>query len=246
MSKMNRKKKKGIVILSIVCILCAAILAAVFLCRTRGYEIEGNSYYSDNTIKTWIENDELSFNTLCILARYNLTEPELPAGVERLHVSLKNPWTVKVNVEEKELAGYVMFEETYLYFDGNGTAVLKSGKLIEGVPCIEGLNFDAAETEVGKPLPVEDSSIFDRIVDVSRNLKKYGLSPDRLSCAEGEIRLYFGIVEVLLGESGYEEKLQQVEPILAKLAELYPETAGTLHLENYTEESDSIRFVPAA
>ena len=72
------------------------------------------------------------------------------------------------------------------------------------------------------------------------------LTPDRLSCAEGSLRVYFGIVEVILGDGGYEEKLQQVGPILEKLAELYPETAGTLHLENYTEESESIRFVPAA
>ena len=70
-----------------------------------GYEVTGNNYYSANTITTWIENDRLSFNTLAILAEYNLTDPELPAGVERLHVSLKNPWTVKVQVEEKEMVG---------------------------------------------------------------------------------------------------------------------------------------------
>ena len=62
---------------------------------------------------------------------------------------------------------------------------------------------------------------------------------------EGDVRLYFGIVEVLLGDGGYEEKLQQVEPILDKLAELYPKTAGTLHLENYDSASDAISFVPA-
>ena len=53
------------------------------------------------------------------------------------------------------------------------------------------------------------------------------------------------MVEVILGDGNYEEKLQQVEPILQKLSELYPDTAGTLHLENYTTESESIRFVPA-
>ena len=54
--------------------------------------------------------------------------------------------------------------------------------------------------------------------------------------------VYFGIVEVLLGSGNYEEKIQQVPPILEKLAELYPDTAGTLHLENYDPESESIRF----
>ncbi len=245
-SKKNKKRKIWPVVLGVAGFLCAAAVAAFILCRTRGYEVTGNNYYSANTITTWIENDRLSFNTLAILAEYNLTDPELPAGVERLHVSLKNPWTVKVQVEEKEMVGYVPYEDSYLYFDAEGVAALRSKKLFEGVPCIEGLAYDAAETEIGRPLPVEDDGIFEQIVDVSRNLKKYSLTPDRLSCAEGSLRVYFGIVEVILGDGGYEEKLQQVGPILEKLAELYPETAGTLHLENYTEESESIRFVPAA
>ena len=243
--KGNGKITKGYFLLAFLGALCIMAVAAFVLCRTRGYVIEGNSYYSDNTIRTWIENDKFSYNTLGILAKYNLTDAELPAGVEKLHVSLKNPWTVKVTVEEKEMAGYVTQEDTYLYFDGEGTVLIQSKKLIEGVPYIEGLAFDASKIAVGQPIPVEDDGIFGRIVDLSRNLKKYGLTPDRVSCADGDIKIYFGIVEVLLGTGDYEVKLQQVEPILEKLAELYPETAGTLHLENYKSDSDSIRFVPA-
>ena len=102
------------------------------------------------------------------------------------------------------------------------------------------------KVEMGKKLPVEDDSIFEKIVEVSKNLKKYSLTPDRMSCPDGTVQIYFGIVEVLLGSGDYEEKLQQVQPILDKLAELYPDTAGTLHLENYDSESESIRFVPSA
>ena len=172
-------------------------------------------------------------------------DPDLPAGVEKMNVALKNPWTVRVNVHDKEMAGYVDYDGAYLYFAGTGTAVLKSKKLIEGTPYIEGLAFDEDETEIGQILPVEDDGIFERIVDLSRYLKEYELSPDRISCAEGEIGIYFGSVEVLLGNGNYEEKLQQVEPILKKLKELYPDASGTLHLENYDSDSESIRFVPA-
>nr|WP_294491294.1 cell division protein FtsQ [uncultured Mediterraneibacter sp.] len=244
-TKKNKKRKIWPVVLSVFGVLAAAALIAVFLFRTKAIEVEGNTYYSDNTITTWIEKDDLSVNTLYLLAKYHLSDPELPAGVERLSVSLKSPWTLRVQVEEKEMAGYVSFDDAYLYFDGEGTAILRSKKVIEGVPCIEGLAFDTAKVAIGKTLPVEDESIFENIVDVSRGLKKHSLTPDRLSCAESEIRIYFGSVEVMLGDGGYEEKLQQVEPILAKLSELYPDTAGTLHLENYTSDSESIRFVPA-
>ena len=243
--KNNKRRKKWPVVVGILMGLFILAAGAVVLFRTRTVEVEGNSIYSENTIATWVQKDKLSVNTLYLLVKYNFLDSELPVGVEQMDVSLKNPWTVHVKVEEKELAGYVDCSGTYLYFDQNGIAVLKTKKQIEDAPYIEGLTFDESDVEIGKTLPVEDDSIFGKIVDASRYLKKYSLAPDRISCVEGDVRLYFGIVEVLLGDGGYEEKLQQVEPILDKLAELYPKTAGTLHLENYDSASDAISFVPA-
>ncbi len=245
MKKKKKRRKVWRIILVVLLALIILAAAAVLLFRTRSVEVEGNSYYSDNTIATWVQRDDLSFNTLYILFRYDIADAELPAGVERLRVSLKNPWTVRVNVEEKEMAGYVDYDGAYLYFDRDGTAVLKTKKLMEGVPYIEGLAFDETAAEIGKTLPVEDETIFGRITEVSDNLKKYSLTPDKMSCADGDIRVYFGVVEVLLGSGDYDLKLQQVPPILQKLSELYPDTAGTLHLENYDSDSESISFVPA-
>ena len=243
--KKKKRRKKWPVVVGILMGVFILAAGAVVLFRTRTVEVEGNSIYSENTIATWVQKDKLSVNTLYLLVKYNFLDSELPVGVEQMDVSLKNPWTVHVKVEEKELAGYVDCSGTYLYFDQNGIAVLKTKKQIEDAPYIEGLTFDESDVEIGKTLPVEDDSIFGKIVDASRYLKKYSLAPDRISCVAGDVRLYFGIVEVLLGDGGYEEKLQQVEPILDKLAELYPKTAGTLHLENYDSASDAISFVPA-
>lgn len=243
--KKKKRRKKWPVVVGILMGVFILAAGAVVLFRTRTVEVEGNSIYSENTIATWVQKDKLSVNTLYLLVKYNFLDSELPVGVEQMDVSLKNPWTVHVKVEEKELAGYVDCSGTYLYFDQNGIAVLKTKKQIEDAPYIEGLTFDESDVEIGKTLPVEDDSIFGKIVDASRYLKKYSLAPDRISCVEGDVRLYFGIVKVLLGDGGYEEKLQQVEPILDKLAELYPKTAGTLHLENYDSASDAISFVPA-
>ena len=204
--KKKKRRKKWPVVVGILMGLFILAAGAVVLFRTRTVEVEGNSIYSENTIATWVQKDKLSVNTLYLLVKYNFLDSELPVGVEQMDVSLKNPWTVHVKVEEKELAGYVDCSGTYLYFDQNGIAVLKTKKQIEDAPYIEGLTFDESDVEIGKTLPVEDD---------------------------------------ILGDGGYEEKLQQVEPILDKLAELYPKTAGTLHLENYDSASDAISFVPA-
>ena len=238
--KKHKKRKVWPIILVVLTVLIVMAAAAVFLFRTRSYKVEGNSYYGERTITTWIENDPLSVNSLYVLYKYNFTDADLPSGVESLSISLKDPWTVKVKVKEKEMAGYVDYDGAYLYFDRTGTAVLRTKKIIEGVPHIEGLMFDSAKAKIGKKLPVEDDSIFEKIVEVSKNLKKYNLTPDRMGCTDGGVQIYFEIVQVSLGNGNYEEKLRQVEPILKKLTELYPGKAGVLHLENYDAESESI------
>jgi hypothetical protein len=203
-------------------------------------------YYGEGTITNWIEKDPLSVNSLYLLGKYTFDKGELPSGVESLKVSLKNPWTVAVTVVEKSMLGYVDYDEAMLYFDEQGIATLRSAKQIEGVPYIEGLSFDTAEVEIGKVLPVEDDAIFEKLAETSRYLRKNALSPERIVCnTDGsDVVLYFGAVEVLLGNEKYEERLAQVGPILEELKKKYPDTAGTLHLENFDSSSASIRFTP--
>ena len=242
--KKHRKRKILPVLLGTVGILALAGLIVVFGFRVRSVEVEGNEYYSDNSIISWINNDDLAVNSLYILIRYNLTSPEMPTAVERMEISLKNPWTVHVQVREKQMVGYVDYDDSYLYFDHEGTALDRRKKIVEGVPHVEGLAFDASGVVLGETLPVDDESIFERITEVSRGLEKYKLTPDRLSCADGEIILTFGRIQILLGNDNYDERLAQIDPILEKLDENYPDTSGTLHLENFDGTSENIPFVP--
>ena len=171
--------------------------------------------------------------------RQNLTSPEMPTAVERMEISLKNPWTVHVQVREKQMVGYVDYDDSYLYFDHEGTALVRRKKIVEGVPHVEGLAFDASGVVLGETLPVDDESIFERITEVSRGLEKYKLTPDRLSCADGEIILTFGRIQILLGNDNYDERLAQIDPILEKLDENYPDTSGTVsytHLDVYKRQ----------
>ncbi len=188
----------------------------------------------------------MSVNSLYLLGKYTFDKGELPSGVESLKVSLKNPWTVAVTVVEKSMLGYVDYDEAMLYFDEQGIATLRSAKQIEGVPYIEGLSLIQQRWKSEKVLPVEDDAIFEKLAETSRYLrKKNALSPERIVCnTDGsDVVLYFGAVEVLLGNEKYEERLAQVGPILEELKK-YPDTAGTLHLENFDSSSASIRFTP--
>ena len=118
--KKHRKRKLWPVIVSVLAALAVLAAVVVFLFRTRTYEVEGNSYYGENTITSWIQNDRFSVNSLYVLFKYNFTDADLPSAVESMDISLKNPWTVHVKVTEKEMTGYVDYDGAYLYFDENG------------------------------------------------------------------------------------------------------------------------------
>ena len=146
-------------------------------------------------------------------------------------------------MKEKGKSGYVSFNDTNLYFDRKGTALFESKKTFTGVPYVEGLSFDASKVEIGKKIPVEDDSAFTLIAEASKYLVKYSLTPDKLVYAnEQSVVLYFGSVEVLIGNKEYEIRIAQIKPILEKLKEQYPDQAGVLHLENYEADSASINF----
>ncbi len=69
-----------------------------------------------------------------------------------------------------------------------------------------------------KKIPVEDESAFTLIAEASKYLVKYSLTPDKLVYAnEQSVVLYFGSVEVLIGNKEYEIRIAQIKPILEKL-----------------------------
>lgn len=243
----KKKHRRGRLVLKLLAMLILVGVLVFFLFQTREVQVKGNEYYGDSSMKSWIQNDKYAVNTLYIFAKYNYTDVALPSAVESVKISLKNPWTVVATVTEKQMYGYVQIsDEERLYFDQNGMAALQTKKEIDGVPLIEGLELDTTKVKMGKTLPVSDKSIFKKIVEAAKYLNKYQLTPDRLVCGtDGKsLVLYFGKVQVLIGESSYEERLAQISPILAALQEKDADAEGILHLENYEEGSSSIRFVP--
>lgn len=246
MKKKRRKRKTGRKILITFLTLFLLGVIVVFGFRTKNIQVTGNSYYGENSIVTWISKDKLSVNSLYTFLKYRFMNPTLPSGVEEMKVSLKSPWTVKVQVKEKTMIGYIDYDNAYLYFDKEGTASLRTKKVIEGVPYIQGMEVELSKVKIGKALPVSDKNIFQKIVEVSKYLEKYQLNPDSISCPGGEIYLTFGVVTVQLGKKEYEDRIAQIPPILEKLTEQYPDQAGILHLENYDTSNTAIRFVPEA
>lgn len=250
----ERKKKggsrSGVFLGALTFILGVVIVAFAFLLlfHIQNIEVSGQEYAAEysskNDIISWVQQDKYAVNSVYVWWKYNHTNANLPSWVESMKVKLVRPWSVKLIVTEKEIAGYIECGDRYLYFDKAGTAILKNANKITGVAYIEGLDVDESKVELGETLPVSNEDVFEQIVEVSRLMLKYSLTPDRIVCAGGAVTLYFGNVEVMLGKNNYEDRIAQIPPILEKLKEQYPDKAGTLHLENYETSDSTIRFVP--
>ena len=94
--------------------------------------------------------------------------------------------------------------------------------------------------KAGQTISVTDSGIFSTLQAVTRLFNKFGIKPDSISVDSGNnITLHYGTVDVCLGKDILlEEKMARVDAILPQLKGL----SGTLHLENYSEDTINIIF----
>lgn len=236
----GKKKKKShklyaftVLLLGIVIIL----LGILILFYVQRIEIEGNEYLGDRQIMEAVQSDKYSVNSLYVCARYLLGYGETPACLDSMEVGLKLPWVLKVKVKEKPIVGFMYSgEQEYAYFDKEGLIVKKDSVYIEGVPCVEGI--DVKDIELYKTIKSGNSKIFEEILEASQELKKYGLSANKIVCKNSKIYVYVGKVCVALGNNVTLEKIAQISPIIEKLEG----KEGTLHLENYAEGRETITF----
>lgn len=240
--KKRRRRKKsrfGYYLYAVTVLLLTIInitLAALLLTQVQGVEVQGTKYSRESDIVTWIEEDPLTANSLYTLWKFRFGSFALPVYLEDVNVSLTAPWKVKVKVQEKQIIGCILLDNSYVYFDAEGLVLRTENEYDSGIPLIEGLEVN--EAELYEYLDVENQKVFSYIVKVTEEIEEANLSPDRLVWEDDSMNLYFEQICVKLGKSNFGEKILQLPPILSELEG----KKGTLHLEHYTEDSTSISF----
>ena len=238
MGKKKTKRKSHRLYAFVVLLLAAAILvlSVLVLFYVQQIKVEGNEYCTDQQIVDTVRSDKYSINTLYIAGKYAIGKGKSLPCLESIHVSLSAPWTLKVTVREKPIVGYLENKDNYAYFDKEGLVVSMSPTLIEGLPCIEGVSMK--DIKLYSRLETDDSKIFEEILETSQEAVKQKISADRIVCRGDEIYLDIGKIYVNLGNQVSSDQIAQIPPILEKLGG----QEGTLHLENYSESSDTITF----
>lgn len=202
--------------------------------------VEGNVHYTNEEIMDMVMEGHYGNNSLLLSMKYKDKSVENVPFVEKMDVSVLDPHTIKIEVYEKAMAGYVEYLERYMYFDRDGIVVESSLEKTQGIPLVTGLVFD--HVILHEALPVENPDIFQSILSITQLVNKYELSADRIHFgSDGTLTLYFEKVKVALGSGeNLDEKVMKLQYMLPELTG----KSGTLRMENYTEETKNISFEP--
>ena len=126
----------------------------------------------------------------------------------------------------------------YVFFDKDGVILEVSSQVIEGVPCIKGLNFSS--WEIGEKLPIEDSSKFQMILSITQLIEKYELDIDSIRfTTENEIILLHEKITIELGDGEYLAiQMMNLGSILEGLEGL----EGTLYMKDFDSDNATASF----
>ena len=230
-----------IVVLAALAVLFILGLSFAGVFRVRQVTVTGNAYYTKEEVVDLLLDEGSLQNTLLVYLRYKYQEhPEIPF-IDDFEVTMDSWHSLKIRVYEKNMVGYVRYLGQDVYFDKDGIVVESSTQELEGIPQISGVTFDSLA--IHQPLSVEDPTIFDTILSITKLLTKYDLDPDEIRFgAGGELFLQLGDVKVALGTGeNLDEKISRLKQLEGDLKD----KSGTLHMENYTDETTHISLESA-
>lgn len=222
-------------------LLLAAVCGALFLFQVRKVTVYGNSRHSSEEIGAGLTEGRLMKNTLYLLWKYREGEvPDTLPFLNSLHVQMKSPSHIEVQVTEKELAGYIDKGE-YAYFDRDGVVLEVSDEVYNGIPIITGVSV--GDVALYQKLPTESSAQLRTILSLTQLLAYQEMTASEIRFGENmEITVFIDGVEAQLGQDEYlEEKVANLNKILPKLNG----QSGMLHLENFTGRNETVSFTPS-
>ena len=200
--------------------------------------VTGNTHYTNDEIIEMVMDGRLGHNSMYLSLKYRNKSIEDVPFIEKMDVDIVSPDTIRINVYEKAIAGYITYLGRYMYFDRDGIVVESSFEPSDNVPEVMGLSFNYVIMH--EKLPVDNQKVFEEILDITQLLSKYQLEADRIFFdSEYNVYLYFDNVEVSLGTRDFiDEKVIQLQYILPKLEG----KTGILEMKDFDDDTKNITF----
>lgn len=238
MSPKSRMIRFFVIFSIILVIVLGATIYIKIKYEITSISVTGNEHYTEEEIRNIVFDKPYTYNSIILKIKYSNKSIENVPFIERIDVDIVNPTTVRINVYEKAVAGYVEYLGHFMYFDKDGIVVESSTDMISGVPYVTGLSYD--HVVLHDELPVKDKSVFILILNITQLLTKYEIETDRIAFdSNGKVTLYFGDARVSLGDDSYiDEKINEMHLLLPKLEG----RKGTLHMESYSGDESTFSF----
>lgn len=236
----NKRKKRAVRLGGLV-LLIVVLAGFMMLFQVRTVNVYGNSRHAAEEISDGLLDGFLMKNTLYLQWKYrNGTIPDTLPFLDSIKVQMKSPFEVRVDVSERDPVAYVN-KGSNAYFDENGLVLAITDEVYDGVPVVTGADVDTPV--LYQKLPVTSSAQLRTILSVTQLLNYQELEAKEIRFDEsGDITVYIGKVEAMLGQDEYmEEKIANLRAILKKMGN----ESGTLHLESFTGKNDTATFRPS-
>lgn len=220
--------------------MVALIVGIVFFnsFKLKEIQVAGCENVDEQVVIDAIKSRKFADNTLTLYLSNKIKPIKDIPFVSKLEIEFQTKNKIKVTVYEKSIAGCVEYMNQYVFFDKDGMILESSDEMIEGVPCIKGLNFE--KWEMGEQLPIDDKSKFNNILDITQLIDKYGLSIDGIKFTnENEIILYHGAIAIELG-SGENLAIQMMN--LGSILEGLEGLEGTLYMKDFDSDDATASF----
>jgi cell division septal protein FtsQ len=234
----NQSKKVWIILGVIVLLLLIGVVVVNSQFDMETIQVSGNVHYTDEQMIQMVVGDEYHQNTLILYLKNKLHPAEDIPFVEKVDVEYISRHVITITVYEKAMAGCVQFMNEYMYFDKDGIVLESSSERLEDIPCIEGIHFDTMV--LYEPLPIEDETFFNTVLNLTQLLKKYELQIDDVRFTNNnEIILYHDDIKIMLGDSSnMEDQISELGSILESIKG----KSGTLYMKDYSIENSSVIF----
>lgn len=234
----KRRMIKLIITLSILLLLTFGVYYFLKVFTIKNIIVDGSTHYTNEEIIEMVIKRPEDRISLVLSMKYDNKPITNIAFIQSIEVSVLSADSIRIQVYEKALAGYIKYLGQYMYFDKDGIVVEASSQMTKDIPEITGLSFDSVILH--NPLPVASADIFGEVLEITNLLKKYELEVDTIYYNDNfEVTLYMGDVRVTLGDKdNLTEKMMKIRDIMPHLEGL----KGVLHLENYNSDTGIIPF----
>lgn len=230
------------VLLALVVLVALGVVIVWKVFTVEEVRVEGNQLHTAKSIQSTVLSDKHSWNSLYVLLSYRLLDhsKEFPYA-DSVTVSLSDPHTVVVNVDEKDMVAYFYDATTkkYVGFSDGGEVLYLANKAPEGYTRVTGLKPEK-KIKLYEDMELEDDTILAYIKSVLMVLSNYDMPPEVICIQNSNsLLLSYGDIQVNLGDSYYlNEKIVRMQQLLQKVEG----QTGTLHLETWTESTTDIYF----